>query len=118
MLLITKIFELFEKEWTDLLIVEGKFFLIEKELHIVLESNTKIIFSLAVDNVVSSEEFSKNMLGQLVTLQTYIQENRAKLMDGSLLYVDARIPGKIFECPQSVNCKQNLTAVYGAIYEN
>lgn len=49
MLVITKIFELFEKEWTDLPIVQVNYFSIERELHLILESNTKIIFALQAE---------------------------------------------------------------------
>lgn len=91
-LVINKIFELFEKEWTDLLIVQANYFAVERELHLILESNTKIIFALQAESGANSETFSNNLLGQLVTLQTYMSENRAKLSDGSLIYLDVRIP--------------------------
>ncbi len=49
MFLITKIFEVFGTEWTDLEIARAKYFVSENELHIVLESNTKIILALQED---------------------------------------------------------------------
>ena len=49
MLVIFKIFELFEKEWTDLPVVQANYFSIERELHLILESNTKIIFALQAE---------------------------------------------------------------------
>lgn len=114
---IGKIFELFEKQWTDLIIARANFFALENELHVTLESNTKIIFSLYNEENMTGTEVSENLLGQLVTLQTYIQNHRAKLIDGSVFYLDARIPGKIFACAEEYNCYKNLVSVYGKAYE-
>ena len=120
MFVITKIFELFEKEWPDFTVASANYFVVENELHIVLESNTKIIFDLQGEVGATGNDFSKNLLEQLVTLQTYINSNntnRAGLLNGSTMYLDVRVPGKIFSCPDSVNCKQNLISVYGRVYE-
>lgn len=115
--IIGKIFELFEKEWSDLVIARVNYFALENEAHITLESNAKIILSLANEELNTSSEISENLLKQLVTLRTYIANNRAKMMDGSVFYVDARIPGKIFACVEEYNCYQNLVSVYGKTYE-
>jgi hypothetical protein len=120
MFVITKIFELFEKEWPDFTVASANYFVMENELHIVLESNTKIIFALQGEVGATGNDFSKNLLEQLVTLQTYINSNntnRTGLLNGSTMYLDVRVPGKIFSCPDSVNCKQNLISVYGRVYE-
>lgn len=46
MFFVSKILELFQIEWSDLKIAKARYFSLENELHIVLESNTKILFSL------------------------------------------------------------------------
>lgn len=118
MFVITKIFDLFEKEWADLKIANANYFSLENELHIILESNTKIIIALQGEENQTGKDFSQNLLGELVTLQTYISKNRGKLIDGSVSYLDIRIPGKIFICTDAGVCKGNLVSVYGKVYEN
>lgn len=117
MLIIAKIFDLFEKEWADLKIAKANYFFVEKELHIVLESNAKIIFALQSEQLIIGADLSRNLLSQLVTLQTYISKNRAKIIDGSVSYLDARISGKIFECNDVNICSKNLVDIYGVVYE-
>lgn len=117
MFIIAKIFDLFEKEWQNLTIVSAKYFLEENELHIILESNTKVIFALQNEKSSSPETLSDNLLKQLVTLQTYINKNNNALIDGSTTYIDARVPGKIFACSNQNICKQNLISIYGKSYE-
>lgn len=117
MFLIGKIFELFAAEWSDLRIARANYFLIENELHIALESNSKIILAFEAEYENNTKEFSNSLLGQLVTLQTYINEHRNKLADGSITYLDVRIPGKIFSCADEARCRQNLIMIYGGIYE-
>lgn len=81
MFVIAKIFEVFENEWTDLRIAQANYFSVENELHITLESNTKIIFALQEETHSSTLAFSDNLLKQLVTLQTYIHTHRQKLAE-------------------------------------
>lgn len=117
MLVIAKIFELFDKEWADLKIANANYFVLENELHIVLESNTKIIIALQAEQDTPGTDFSQGLLSQLLALQTYINTNRSKLIEGSMTYLDIRIPGKIFACADANTCKKNLVNVYGAAYE-
>lgn len=116
--IIAKIFEIFEKEWTDLKIANANYFFIENELHIILESNVKIILALQEEDATRGAEFSDNLISQIITLQTYIKNNRSKLIDGNVHYLDIRIPWKVFACADVAVCRQNLISIYGKIYEN
>ncbi len=100
-----------------MIIARANYFSLENELHVTLESNTKIILSLANEELNTTSEISENLIKQLVTLRTYIASNHSKLIDGSIFYIDARIPGKIFACVEEYNCYQNLVSVYGKTYE-
>lgn len=115
---IAKIYEVFESEWKDLTLARSRYFLAENELHITLESNTKIIFSLQDDSPIQKpNEISPVVLNELITVRTYITENRSKLIDGSIIYIDARIPGKLFICRDEKPCVSNLLLVYGDVYK-
>jgi hypothetical protein len=46
---ILRIFEIFDSEWQDLKIAQSRYFVQENELHIQLESGTKIILALQDD---------------------------------------------------------------------
>lgn len=114
---ISKIIETFRKEWTDLNIAKANYFLDENELHIILESNSKIIFSLHDELDSDKLEFSDNLLAQFVNLKIYIKENRQKFIEWTITYADARIAGKIFACHELHRCYRNLVAVYGDAYK-
>ena len=117
MFVIRKIFEVFSVEWTDLQIARANYFLKERELHIVLESNTKIIFALNEDLQNWKNEISNDLLSQFITLKTYISSHREKLVEGNLYYLDARISGKIFACTDANICQKNLVNIYGNAYQ-
>jgi hypothetical protein len=92
MFLISKTFDIFASEWSDLVIAKAQYFVLENELHVNLESNTKIILTFQDEDLTPSNEVSQLLLNELVTLRTYIANNRNKLIDGSIYYIDARIP--------------------------
>lgn len=116
--LISKIFEIFSSEWSDLEIARGRYFFAENELHVVLESNTKIILSLQEEDNQEKNTLSNNLIDELITLKTYIANNRDKILDGSITYIDARIPGKLFICANNQEqCNNNLILVYGNAYQ-
>lgn len=114
---ISKIIETFRKEWSDLTIAKANYFLDENELHIILESNSKIIFAIHEDYNSDKFEFSDTLLSQFITLKTYIAENRQKFVEWTITYADARIAGKIFACHELHQCYRNLVAVYGDAYK-
>lgn len=112
-----RIFEIFGSEWPDLKIVWSRYFAHENELHISLESGTRIILALQDDVSQWGWDAPKNIREQLLTLRTYIKNNPDRLTDKSLHYIDARIPGKIFVCSDPVICQKNLILIYGEAYK-
>lgn len=114
--IISKIFEVFTTEWADIKISRSGYFAWENELHMNLESGTKIIFSLQDDSNKQTGTIPKNIFDQLITLKTYILKNQVKLTNGSIEYIDARIPGKLFICSEKEQCKKNLILIYGDAY--
>lgn len=117
MIHVLRIFEIFTSEWQDITLARSRYFVRENELHIQLESGTKIIFALQDDVSQGVGDAPKNIREQLITLRTYISANRARLMDKSISYIDARIPGKLFVCSDPVVCQKNLTLIYGEAYK-
>jgi hypothetical protein len=113
MVIISQIFQIFSTEWPTLVLGRSRYYVAENELHIILESGTHIIFALQDDTEIKNGTIPKNILDQLITLRTYISNNPAKLTDGSLIYIDARIPGKLFVCSDKVVCQNNLVLIYG-----
>lgn len=117
MFLISKTFEVFEHEWKDLTIARWRFFPLENELHLILESNTKIILAFHDENNTPSGHVPNILIDEFLTLKTYITNHRNRMTDGSIAYIDARIPGKLFICSDHAQCQQNLILVYGSIYK-
>lgn len=115
--IITKIFDIFSAEWPDIHIKIAHFFIVENELHIVTDKNTKIILSLQNEFETANKEFSKTLLGELLSLKTYIMKNKEWITNGSIQYIDARIPWKLFVCNDANICNNNLSEVYGTIYK-
>ena len=115
MSIVTQIFQIFSTEWPTLTLGRSRYYVAENELHIILESDTRIIFALQDETEVRSGTIPKNILSQLVTLRTYIANSAAKLTDRSLVYIDARIPGKLFICSDKVVCQKNIALIYGEI---
>ncbi len=114
--IISRIFEIFISEWPDLKLIRSGYFEWENELHMILESGTKIILALQNDKENQPWTIPKNILDELVTLRTYISSNRVHLTDGSISYIDARIPGKLFVCSDKIICQKNLILIYGEAY--
>ncbi len=117
MWIISQLFDIFISEWPDLKLSHSEYFTGENELHIIPESGTKIIFSLQNDTEKQSGSVPKFILDQLVTFRTYYNNNKGKFLDWSLVYIDARIPGKLFVCSDKVICQQNLILIYGETYK-
>ncbi len=117
MAIVARIFEIFSTEWPNMRLARSRYFAGENELHITLESGIRIIFALQDDTEKHAGTLSKNILNQLVTLRTYITNNPDKLTNNSLVYIDARIPGKLFVCSDKVVCQNNLLLIYGEAYK-
>ncbi|PID84062.1 hypothetical protein CSB09_02820 [Candidatus Gracilibacteria bacterium] len=114
--LLQRVFAIFENEWSDLKITGAKYFLKENEVHLILESNTKIIFTLqdiTGNNTDIKDQISREFLG----LKEYIQNHKNTILEGNIVYIDARIPGKLFICSDAKICNNNLINVYGNAYK-
>jgi len=81
MFLISKTFDIFHSEWSDLVIAKAQYFILENELHINLESNTKIILTFQDEAINPTNEVSNLLLDELITLRTYIANNRTKMIE-------------------------------------
>jgi len=114
---ILRIFEIFASEWQDLKLTRSRYFVQENEIHIHLESGTKIMLALQDDITQWAWDAPKNIREQLITLRTYITNNKVRLTDHSISYIDARIPGKLFVCSEAVVCQKNLVLIYGEAYK-
>ena len=77
-----------------------------------MENGTKIIFTLQNDTDKQNGPLPKYILDQLVTLRTYISNNSETITSGSIIYIDARIPGKLFICSDKTLCPKNLVTIY------
>ena len=117
MSIISRIFDIFTTEWSDMKLAKSRYFIAENELHVILESGTRLIFALQDDSDKRVGAFPKNMLDELITLRTYIASNRSRITEWSLSYIDARIPGKLFVCADKIICQKNLVLIYGAAYK-
>jgi hypothetical protein len=109
--------QVFSTEWPTSILGRSRYYADENEFHVILESNTRIIFALQDDDTIKSGIMSKNILNQLITLRTYIANNPTKLTDSSVSYIDARIPGKLFVCGEKLLCQQNIALIYGDIVQ-
>lgn len=117
MWIISHIFDLFTTEWPDLKLARSEYFSGENELHIILESGTKIIFALQNEADKQPGNIPKYILDQLITFRTYLTNNHDRVVDSSITYIDARIPWKIFICSDKIICQQNLILIYGEAYK-
>ncbi len=115
--LLQRVFKIFSSEWSDLKIASAKYFLVENEVHIILESNTKILFTLQ-DVTGNGEDIKERISREFLGLKEYIQQERNAFLEGNITYVDARIPGKLFVCFNANVCTQNLIKIYGNAYQN
>lgn len=113
---ILRIFEIFDSEWPDLKIIHAQYFVWENEIHIQLESGIRIILVLQYDITQETWDAPKNIREQLLTLRAYISKNHVRLTDGTISYIDARIPWKLFVCSDKVICQNNLILIYGEVY--
>ncbi len=82
-------------------IFEIRFFPLEREVHIVLDNKTILIFSLG-----------KN-LKQQIEKAIILKKEKQKIFDSSF-YIDLRITKKIFFCNKKISwqCKKNLKNIY------
>lgn len=82
------------------------YFKLENELHISLETWTKVIIEL-------NDEISK----QLAMLKYYNDNNNDTISTWELFYVDIRIIWKIYACKEKIACMNNLNRIYSNYYK-
>ncbi len=110
---ITKVVEIFKQEWWDIKIGKIRFLAEENEFHISLENGGRLLFSLQDFAINRNEaDIYKNLKNQLLTLKTYIEKYRSVLSSDGLIYIDVRIPWKIFVCRVKDICSKNLELIY------
>lgn len=96
-------------EFPDLWLWLFRYFPNERELHISLESGTRILLSL--------DETVKNTIkNELLTFRMYALTHREELQKWRIIYIDARTVGKLFICREQKICQKNLGDIYGDIY--
>lgn len=98
--------DLFKQIFTWRNISKFVYFKLENELHINLETWTKIIVELW-DNIQS----------ELAMLKYYNDNNSDILSSWNISYVDVRIPNKIYACKEKTNCTKNLARIYSSYYK-
>lgn len=88
---------------TEYILLE--YYVDEREFHITTKDEVKLIFSLD-DNLAVKTQL-KNLL--------ILHNEYKKINEPWLIYIDARIKGKIFTCSkeENYNCKKNLNYLYG-----
>lgn len=82
------------------------YFKLENELHISLETWTKIII-----------ELWDNIQNELAMVKFYNDNNWDILSSGNIIYIDARIPNKIYVCSEKNTCNKNLSRIYPSYYK-
>ncbi len=113
---IKKTIDLFSETWADLPVGNIIYLKKENELHIILKNKVRILFTLQDFTKKSWEAQSYNHLRiQLLSLKRYIDSYRQDIISGKYIYIDARIPGKIFSCRDPWICNKNLSIIYPEI---
>ena len=97
--------EKFGQTFPSVNIAKFSYFQTERELHIALESGTKILVRLGAD----TEK-------QIAMLKFYNDNNKDIINSGNIDYIDTRIIGKIFVCQEKNICEKNLKRIYGEYY--
>ncbi|EKE28043.1 MAG: hypothetical protein ACD_3C00106G0002 [uncultured bacterium (gcode 4)] len=98
--------DLFKDVFTNKNIAKFVYFKLENELHIFLESWTKIVIELwsTIDK-------------QIAMLKYYNDNNKDILWSWDVTYIDVRILWKIYVCKDRVPCFANLWKIYPSFYK-
>ena len=114
--IIKKTIDLFSETWPDISIENIVYLKRENELHIILKNTVRILFTLQDFTKKSWEVQNYNHLRiQLLSIKRYIESYRQDIIAGKYIYIDARIPGKIFSCREKEICTKNLSTIYPEI---
>ncbi len=113
---IVKILDFLITTYKDLTITRVLYFDKENEIHIET-SYWFILLSFQDFDSSRENESAKYIKSELLTLKTYLDVRKEGEKIPAPVYLDARIPGKIFSCSDTVICKSNLRNLYGEIYK-
>ena len=90
----------------------------ENEFHIVGKNNTHLLLALQdITEKNTQKPLYKNLRASLLSLKAFIEDRKVDFIAGQYIYIDARIPGKIFFCKNTSICLSNLKLVYGDEYK-
>lgn len=98
--------DLFKQIFTWRNISKLVYFKLENELHINLETGTKIIV-----------ELSDNIKNELAILKYYNDDNADILSSWNIVYIDVRIVNKVYACNEKIKCARNLARIYPSYYK-
>lgn len=104
---LSKINEIIKKLEENIINIKIKniiYYEIEREIHIKLENNTILIFS--IDNSIEVNEQIKKLV--------IFNQDHISIEKNNFVYLDLRIKNKIFFCPidNEYVCKQNIKSIY------
>ena len=99
---IEKIIEWLEKNIIWIKIKDLNYYITEREIHIFLENNNRLIFDL-----------TENIKEQIEKIAIFNKE-KFNLKNKKIFYIDIRIKNKIFYCPieQELICNNNIKKIY------
>jgi hypothetical protein len=115
---IQKVIDLFKNEFTTLEIIKIRYFIQEDELHILIKNWWVILFSIQNNKKWEADNRLENLWASFIGLLRYLEDHEGELISWSIVYIDARIPKKIFICRDKILCKNNLISIYWATYSN
>lgn len=111
--ILKKTIDYFLETWTDIPLDKIIYLKRENEIHIVFKNKVRILFTLQdfAKKTGESENYD-HLRMQILSLKTFIDTYKEDLLQSKFIYIDARIPGKIFSCRDKNICTKNLTTIY------
>lgn len=117
LLAISKVIEIFWEQWPDIKLGRARYLTDENEFHLALENGWKILFALQDFTITENKnDIYENLKNQVITLKAYLEKNRSIVESDGLIYIDVRVPGKIFVCRIKDICTKNLSNIYNNSY--
>jgi hypothetical protein len=111
--ILKKTIDFFWETWKDLPLEKAIYLKRENEIHMLLKNKLRILFTLQDFTKKTGELENYNHLRmQIVSLKTFIDTYKSDILRSKFIYIDARVPGKIFSCREKDICMKNLTTVY------
>lgn len=118
LLAMRKVIEILKLEWDGIRFGKVRYLIRENELHISLENGSRILFALQDFSInAKNTDIYSNLKNQILTFKAYMKQYRSVLDSDGLVYIDVRIPGKVFTCKIKDVCAKNLTLIYWENYQ-